>query len=1006
MYTSSVLAYPASLAQSWSWAWLTSVVAMLIVAMPQLSQAQTPETEIEEVVVTGILGSLKSSTNLKRNENRIVDAIVAEDIGKLPDNNIAEALQRITGVSISRDFGIGDTVSIRGLTQNRVELNGRTTSGDGRGGISLQDFPSSFLKQVEVIKSPTADMIEGALGGTVRMSTIRPLDLDKFTIAGSLDYEFADKTEEWAPIANIAVGQKWETASSGTFGLFASLATQDRTIRQDEFFSRIIFSSDEDFAGNAPQGNFTVRDQNTVQQFVENRDRTASNITFEYESPSQNVRAYADLTSTDRAGYQDGSSILEVGGAVGVSASTTQDGGGQVSNYTLTDAFAIPKSWNGFRETEFSSQAFGAEWELNDQMTISGEFSTSSSSTHDPMSEFNLRSISQAAWQTWHDQYDQTDDTTTSFDESCDGLRHCITGTITQSGDSIPSIIWDDQNAFTGNGPNGDQTLAIRAFYHDDDRIENDETAYRFDFEYSEVAPWVTSLKAGARFTSSGHSFDRLRYRANNLYKDAYTDAGTASEKPLAYWLDDWEAMFPGTIRTINHPNSFSQTGLTGTLDHLNYRIFDARQLSNPESVFQMVQEAFAGTGFAVTGSLADNLERQLGSFRDVSEDTTALYVSAEMETGELTAVAGLRFVGTDITSSVYSNHDADSDTPEVLTTGSHNYSDLLPSVNIGYNLTNDLKLRFAYADVMRRPDYSELSPALEIDNSYVTATQGAIDLDPYRTSQIDFSLEWYLAEGALLSVASYSKDVESFLTSTTTCEASNLTVDNQNVTEWENVCLLTTAGQSTSALNFATAAQGEAHVTAEQAAGRTGIRTSRTTNGENGTVDGLEISYQQQFVHARGRFLQGLGVIVNLTTADSEQPNGNSLLGISDTTYNLQVYWENDKFHARFAYNYRDSYLFTEEEKRVERVGALGLGSATNDTADAAYDRTAGNNYRNARGQLDFSGAWNVQENVTVVGTITNLLGEPESFDSQLGSPWRYYESDRRLAIGFRAKY
>ena len=96
----------------------------------------TAQEATDEIVVTGIQQSLKAAADVKRNSAQIVDAVVAEDIGKLPDNNIAEALQRITGVSIATDFGIGDSVSIRGLSQNRVELNGRTTTGDGRDGIS------------------------------------------------------------------------------------------------------------------------------------------------------------------------------------------------------------------------------------------------------------------------------------------------------------------------------------------------------------------------------------------------------------------------------------------------------------------------------------------------------------------------------------------------------------------------------------------------------------------------------------------------------------------------------------------------------------------------------------------------------------------------------------------------------------------------------------------------------------------------------------------------------
>ena len=159
-------------------------------AFPSLAQ-ETPESEasdaVEVIEVRGIASSIAESARLKRFDSRIVDAIVAEDIGKLPDNNIAEALQRITGVSISRDFGVGESVTIRGISQNRVELNGRSTSGSGRGGISLDAFPSSFLKTVEVVKSPTPEMIEGALGGTNNMTTVRTLELSEPPVAITLD---------------------------------------------------------------------------------------------------------------------------------------------------------------------------------------------------------------------------------------------------------------------------------------------------------------------------------------------------------------------------------------------------------------------------------------------------------------------------------------------------------------------------------------------------------------------------------------------------------------------------------------------------------------------------------------------------------------------------------------------------------------------------------------------------------------------------------------------------
>ena len=323
-------------------------IACIGLALPfsVMAEEQVKTDDIEVIEVKGMLGSLKAAALLKRTDGRIVDAIVAEDIGKLPDNNIAEALQRITGVSINTDFGVGDSVSIRGLPQNRVELNGRSTIGDSRDGISLQDFPSSFLKAVEVVKSPTADMIEGALGGTVSLKTVRPLELEKLTAAFSLDGEYADKTENWAPVFSGSVGNNWDLGDAGTFGALAMLSFQDREIRQDEFFSRIK-PQDIDIDGmsaNTESGNFIVRDQHTVEQYVENRKRTALNLSLQWAPESGDGMIYLDLNGTKRSGEQNGSSIIAVGGSLQTDANTTQDANGQLNNYTLTNDFAIPKT--------------------------------------------------------------------------------------------------------------------------------------------------------------------------------------------------------------------------------------------------------------------------------------------------------------------------------------------------------------------------------------------------------------------------------------------------------------------------------------------------------------------------------------------------------------------------------------------------------------------------------------------------------------------------------------
>jgi len=975
-------------------------------------KASEKEDQIEVIQVRGILGSMKAAAILKRTDGRIMDAIVAEDIGKLPDNNIAEALQRISGVSINTDFGVGESVSIRGLSENRVELNGRSTVGDSRDGVSLDDFPSSFLKSVSVIKSPTADMIEGALGGTVSMETVRPLELKEMTAAMSLDGEYADKTENWAPIFNASIGNSWELGDAGSFGAIFMASYQDREIRQDEFYNRVrIYDEDAGGAGaqgegNTASGGYAVREQNTQDQYVEVRERTAFNLSLQWAPASGEGSFYLDLSSTERDGSQAGNSILDVGGSRVYNENTTQDANGQLNNYTLTDAFTIPKTWSEFRATKSTSNAFGGDWQLTDTIRISGEISVATSESSEPETELNLRPVNHTNWNTWAAQYDPAEwagDQNSAFDDECRGefdCRNVVDVAMFQTGDNIPSVVYSDP--LTVLSP---ENLAIRAFYHNDVRTENEETAIRFDIEIDEPLglEFISSLKAGVRTTERDYEYHKKTYRADNLYRQAFTDKDTDNEAPFAVWMDDFEAAFPGTFSTVDYNKTFNQTGISGQYDLGTYRTYRGDLLSDAAGSFARIQQLFAGTNFATTGTLDDNTVEDTNAFRDITEETTALYVSAHLDFDEITAIVGGRYITTDISSAFY-------DPAEGLVSDDSDYSDFLPSINVTYQLSDETQVRFAAAKVMRRADFEELSPALDINNGIYSSTSGSTGLNPFRATQFDISVEHYYGESNVASFAIFYKDVESFLSSENTCLANSI-ASTQNVTEWANICQLDSVGVNNDNLVFASEAdfpnatdKDTAGFNATQDlrdAGLTGINNSQRTNGENGKVQGFEIGIQQTL-----DFLPGLGFSANYTYADSEQPNGNALLDISKSTVNAQIYWENEEFQVRLAYNFRDRFLDTEEETRVANVGALALNDSTNDETSANFDATAGNNYRESRGQFDISASWDVNEHFTLVTNMTNLTGEPSHYSTELGSLWKYTEADRRLTLGVRAKF
>ncbi|MBW8191069.1 TonB-dependent receptor [Neiella marina] len=962
---------------------------------PTAEAAPMPTDDVEVIQVSGIAGSMAESARQKRFSSQIVDAVVAEDIGKLPDNNIAEALQRITGVSISSDFGVGQDVQIRGISDNRVELNGRSTAGEGRGGISLEDFPSSFLKTVEVVKSPTPEMIEGALGGTVSMKTVRPLELEETLAAFTFDAEYADKTENYAPKFTAAVGSNWDLGSSGTFGASIVLSYLDRELRQDEFITKqelLDVDLDGDGVadeGNTPQGKMLVQSENTVNQKTEQRERKAYGLSLQWAPASGDGNIYLDLNGTKLTGSQQSYSILDVGGDVTTTADSYQDANGVLHNYTLEGVKLIPKTISDFSENETYSHALGSEWSLSDQVRVWGEVAISHSETDRHDTEFTLRPVNRDVWNENGGYTSDADHTTDAY--------------ISGGSGKLPSIVYEDSQVL-----HNPDNLALRTYVHDRDRIENDEIAARFDVEYVEPfagIDWLASVKSGVRITDREYEFTRSDIEFKDMYKSAYyvDENGDPTGEDFSMWIDEYNEMSPGSFVTITPDNSFDQLGKSGQNDLLSYTVYNGKKLGNPEAAFADVQSALTGTNYATTGSLNSNLEVDEGEYKKIEEKTQAVYMQFNLDFDDLSAVIGGRYVETELDSTIIENGE--------YLTGTNDYSDFLPSLNATYSVSDDTLVRFASAKVMRRADFDSLSPASSVNTDVTHATQGSHTLEPYRVTQYDLSVEHYFGTGGLMSAALFYKDVESFTITDNDCIADTAkTVSEQNVTQWSSVCLLDEAGVSQSNIVNADPGMGDTagynYVEGLRLDGKTGINTEKEINGGSGWIKGLELAYQQTFDFLPGRW-SGIGVSTNYTYADSEQPDGTPMEDISKHTVNAQVYWEYDAYQVRLAYNWRDEFLDSENEKRISRIGKDGYGIDNNDSPEAAgYDPTAGNSYREARGQFDVSASWDINDHVTFISNVTNLTGEPLVYKTELGNDWKYREADRRITMGLRAKF
>ncbi len=216
-------------------------MALGVAGPSQVIAQQEDSDQIEEIIVTGIRGSLLSAQSLKENADTFVDGVTATDIGALPDRSVAEALQRVPGVNIGRfkkttdpdRFSVeGADVIIRGLPFVRSEVNGRDVYSATGGGpvLSFNDVSPELLGAVLVYKNATADMIDGGIAGTVDLITRKPLDTDGFRFAGSAEYNYGDIAEEGSPTVSFLGSNNWETAG-GRFGLQLGYAQSELNTR-------------------------------------------------------------------------------------------------------------------------------------------------------------------------------------------------------------------------------------------------------------------------------------------------------------------------------------------------------------------------------------------------------------------------------------------------------------------------------------------------------------------------------------------------------------------------------------------------------------------------------------------------------------------------------------------------------------------------------------------------------------------------------------------------------
>lgn len=354
----------------------------LLAAPGTLAQTGNAPATLDTVVVQGQRSSLIKAQDIKRNAEQVVDSIVADDIGKLPDANVAEALQRITGVQISRNRGEGDRVQVRGLQQTQTLLNGRVifTAGKERG-LSFQDVPAELLAGADVYKTPTADLIEGGIGGVIDLRTRRPFDFAGFKLAGSVKGSRAELADKSNAEGSLLLSNRWRT-EGGEFGALLSLSSQKRNYRSDaqELDNPAALA---DGSGTiAPLGQwlayeFGERDRKAASAALQWRPDARSEYTLDFNHSQ--LKSKTDVFGHYASPFWANWSASANQGQLWPNGSITTDAQGRFVSGSFWGASMSTTGSVADEDTRIQQLALTGKWKLSNDLSLRSELSHTSS---------------------------------------------------------------------------------------------------------------------------------------------------------------------------------------------------------------------------------------------------------------------------------------------------------------------------------------------------------------------------------------------------------------------------------------------------------------------------------------------------------------------------------------------------------------------------------------------------------------------------------------------------
>ncbi|MGQ8364963.1 TonB-dependent receptor [Glaciecola sp. 1036] len=1002
----------------------TSLSLILGVSMstPLLAQEDSSaDGETEVIQVTGIRGSLQEAASIKRSSAGVVDAISAEDIGKFPDTNLAESLQRITGVSISRTNGEGSEVTVRGFAggNNMITLNGRTmpaaitygagsgADGTTRGGntrsFDFANLASEAIRAVEVYKTGKANIATGGIGATINIITAKPLDQEGFVATAGVKavndttnrtgdditpevsaiVSYANDDATWG-VSVAAIHQQRDSGYTGATVNNWNIDYWDDIADPDRLWN----NADANYVNAPEQGQLYAR-PNDIRYAFSNTQRTRDNLQLNLQfAPTDNFTGSIDYTFAENE-------IVEQRG--------------EITNWLQTGT-----------------------------NTDTVEFDNSVVKTPIYVSEVYAGGIDEGYEQQWREQTNTLDSIGVNFE-------YAVSDDFT--------IIFDAHDSemhSRGTGPRGSGEIAVglgaptvtdREWFWDgelptylnsyDDSIRGANNNGQVDagdvgssiarIRNASQKSTITQFKLDAEYMLDNGRFD-FGIEAREMESRSFQTAGNNIA------LGNWGVANPGEFGDLIQPFD-----LPGEFDDYGVRAGGYGFIADARELYTAAESLYPG--------IPSGTETALSFDDTIQEDTLAAYaqVALDGEIGDMffSVLTGIRYEETEVTStslvgSTYfqweDNNDiiayVDGSVPPSPASAENKYDFLLPSLDVKLEITDDLIGRFSYSKTIARAGLGSLGVSASnfaggggstLLGAQPTANASNPGLLPLESSNVDLSLEWYYDPTSYASVGLFQKDVVNFLGSrqvdqtllgirdvtggpraqaaAQALQDRGFAVDDTSL--YAMAVLLSQPGAFPNGADDYTGTPEQIQQLAETAGWDlrandsdplTVFRTSTPDNNRAAKIYGAEFAVQHFFGET------GFGVQANYTIVRGDvgfnneaDPNESqfALVGLSDTA-NLVALYEKDALQARIALNWRDEYL-----------AEVNKGSSNNPRYVEAYT------------QIDINVSYDISENLTVFFEGLNIteenIREHARNERQL---WYLTELGARYNLGARYKF